>query len=206
MSFQLRSACQVFMALAAALGVNSSTVTAAQYRVDATVSATFTTGPVPTATGSFSFRFDDVFLMGAPVGDRGDWPVSQFQTSLNPIGTTTFSPSNVEGYVFYNQGSLRQVLVGGVGPMILDENSVGGNSNDFYISLLLRPNGQLANTFGSPGSFVWSNTDEIATYPGTIVANASSLTITPVAEPTSAALAALAGVLAARVRRRRIGV
>ena len=198
MSFQLRMACQVFIALAAALGVNSSTATAALYRVDATVSATFTTGPVPAATGSFSFRFDDAFLIGAPVGDRGDWPVSQFQTSLNPIGTTTFSPSNVEGYVFYNQGSLRQVLVGGVGPTILDENTVGGNSNDFYISLLLRPNGQLDNTFGSPGSFVWSNTDEIATYQGTLVANASSLTITLVAEPTSAALAGLTSVLAAR--------
>jgi hypothetical protein len=203
MSCEFRSDCPVVVLLALILGVKVSTVNATVYRVDANVVATFTTGPAPSATGSFSFQFDDAFLMGASAGDRGDWPVSQFQTSLNPIGTTTFSPSNVEGYVFYNQGSLRQVLVGGVGPTILDENRIGGNSNDFYISLLLKPNGQLDNTFGSPGNFDWANKNPALTiYAGTIDANSSSLTITAVAEPASAALTSLIGIFAACVRRR----
>jgi MYXO-CTERM domain-containing protein len=203
MRFQPRSAGHVFIALAATLSVNCATATAAIYRVDATVAATLP-GVEPTVTASFSFQFDDAFLMGAPVGDQGDWPVSQFHTSLNPIGTTTFSPSNVEGYVFYNQGSLRQVLVGGVGPTILDENNIGGFSDDFYISVSLKPDGQLDDTFGSPGDFVWADGLGLI-YSVPILAEASSLTITLVPEPSSGALAALAGVLVACVRRRRTG-
>jgi hypothetical protein len=206
MNFEFRLACSVFVALASMLGLNHSPAKAALFRVDANVVATFTTGPVPSATGSFSFQFDDAFLMGAPSGDRKDWPVSQFQTSLNPIGTTTFSPSNVEGYVFYNQGSLRQVLVGGVGPTILDENSVGGNSYDFYISLIVKPNGQLDNTFGRPGEFVWANKNpNLTIYSGNIDASASSLAITLVPEPASVVLASLVCMFAIGVRRRRIG-
>ena len=191
-----RTIAPLVAAVSAVLLVAGSSAHAAMYRATALVAATFTTGPAASATGCFSFVFDDSFLAGAAKGEQKDWPVSQFATSLNPIGDTTFTPANVEGYVFYNQGSLRQVLVGGVGPTVLDENSVGGNSNDLYISLLLKPNGQLDDTFGSPGSFVWSDTSEIAVYQGEIVAGQSSLTITEIPEPATAVLLAVADGIA----------
>lgn len=166
------------------------------YRVTASVTANFPAGegPVPTATGEFSFVFNDDFLGGSTRGEMGDFPVSAFSTSLNPIGSISYDTSNTEGYVFYNQGSLRQVLVGGVGPTVLDENSVGGNSDDFYISLLLSPNGKLDDIFGSSGDFAYSTTDEIEIYQADIVTGTIVIAVIP--EPTTYALAFAALLMA----------
>src|SRR5262245_42554049 len=104
MSSQFRSVCQILAALAAILNVNHSIAQADLYRVDASVVANFTTGPAATATSSFTFEFSDAFVTGAPIDELRDLPVSQFQTSLNPIGATTFSLSNIEGTVQYENG------------------------------------------------------------------------------------------------------
>jgi hypothetical protein len=204
MNLRHRLASQLIVAVAALLTVTASTAHAAQFRVDATVTASFASGPVPSATGSFSFRFDNDFVMGLQPSDKKNWPVQQFQMSLNPIGPTTFTTSNVEGYVFYNQGHLRQILVGGVGPTILDENSVGGNSHDFYISLLLQPGNQLDTFLSSPGNFTYANMNpQLTIFQGQVVRSGTSITITPVPEPATGALAATAAAVAPFVRRRR---
>jgi hypothetical protein len=199
MSIQLRSVCPIMAALTAIVSVNHSIAKADLYRVDATVVANFTTGPVSTATSSFSFEFDNAFVTGAPFDEQRDFPISQFQTSLNPIGTTTFSPSNVEGVVRYEQGILRRVLVGGVGPTIQDESAVNGNNNDFFVDLFLRPSFELDNP---AGVFVWANSNS-DTYSGNINLNASSLTITLLTpEPASALLLMFALCAATAIRRR----
>jgi hypothetical protein len=197
MNLKLRSACGVFVALAATMEFNHSTAEADVYRVDASVAALFTTGPVSTATASFSLLFDTSFLMGTSTGTRKDWPVSQFQTSLNPIGTTTFSPSNVEGFIWIDQGILQEVTVYGVGPPLGDDTGVTENSNDISIELLLNSNGQLSG----PGTFAWSVVGKNAVFIGNIT-NGSSVTVTLVPEPSAILIAIYGfGLLPARCRR-----
>src|SRR5690348_12202940 len=130
MNVTLRSVCGIIVAVAATLGIGRSPANATVYQVDAFAESFFTSGPVPHATGSFSFQFDDSFLMGATSGAAKGWPVLQFQTSLNPIGTTTFSPSNVRGFTYYSAPN-NLFGVYATGPGTEDDTGVTYNHDDF---------------------------------------------------------------------------
>lgn len=163
-------------------------------RVTAEVEVEFAAGegPVSEATGSFSFLYDDSFVGNDGVGDLFDIPLLSVSNSLNPIGQTVFDTTNSKGYVFYNQGSVRQVLVGGVRGNH-NANSLENGSDDYWISLLVLPNQEIDSNFGPQTVVRYTNEGVFDIYDGTFVSGTIRFEAVP--EPASAVSLLILGCL-----------
>ena len=96
-------------------------------------SGTFPTGSaVPTISGSWSVLFDDSGFSGS--GLSGELTPISFSLTPNPLGVTSFNISNVGVELFFFNGSLLEIFVGG---LIRGVTGASSNVDDFranYVS------------------------------------------------------------------------
>ena len=142
-------------------------------------SGTFSTGSaVPTISGSWSVLFDDSGLSGSGSERPSVTPIS-FSLTSNPLGVTSFNSSNVGVELFFFNGSLLQIAVGG---LIQGITGASGNIDDFIA------------TYSSSGRLVnlrYSVATE-PTIPSAIISSGGfAATIASVPEPSTLALMVL---------------
>ena len=103
-------------------------------------SGTFPTGSaVPTISGSWSVLFDDSGLSGSGSERPSVTPIS-FSLTTNLLGVTAFDSSNVGVELFFFNGSLLQISVGG---LIQGVTGASGNIDDFIATY--NSSGRLVN-------------------------------------------------------------
>ncbi len=138
-------------------------------------------------TGTAAFTYSDDTISGVGL-EHVEGSLTAFSLSPNPLGATTQDLSNTGFYVVYNDGSLYQIIVGSTANTV---TSVAQNTDDFYVNDFVHSNEVIAVS--------------TAAYPTTAVLLSSpstpdlsvNFTVSPVPEPASGLLLALAGCAAA---------
>ena len=181
---------KLLISLVLLLASTASQATLIHYSGD--FSGTFPTGSaVPTISGSWSVLFNDSGLSGSGSERPSVTPIS-FSLTPNLLGVTSFDSSNVGVELFFFNGSLLQIAVGG---LIQGVTGASGNIDDFIA------------TYSSSGRLV-NLRYSVATEPtlprATTLSGGFATTTASVPEPSTLALMAigLGAVGFARYRKR----
>ncbi len=138
-------------------------------------------------TGTAAFTYSDDTISGVGL-EHVEGALTAFGLSPNPLGATTQDLSNTGFYVVYNDGSLYQIIVGSTANTVI---SVAQNTDDFYVNDYVNSNEVIAvSTAAFPTTAI------LLSSPSTPDLSVS-FTVTPVPEPASGLLLALAGCAAA---------